>query len=74
MSTNRDQDYIKAFGVHLRTLREANNLTQEKLAELSGVTFSQIGRFERGVRSPTLSTLKCLAAGLNIHPKELLDF
>ncbi len=70
----KNQSFIDAFGKHLRKLREERNLSQEELANRSGIAFSQIGRFERGVRSPTLSTLKALSKGLGVEPKELLDF
>jgi len=70
----KDQEFITAFGKHLKELRLQKGLSQEELANQSGQAFSQIGRFERGVRSPTLSSLKSLAEGLGVHPKELLDF
>ena len=74
MSGSRNEDYIKEFGLHLRKLRLERNLSQEQLAAKSDLAFSQIGRFERGVRSPTLSTLLSLSRGLDIDPKELLAF
>ncbi len=73
-ATVKNQSFIDAFGKHLRKLREERSLSQEELANRSGIAFSQIGRFERGVRSPTLSTLESLANGLGVKPKELLDF
>lgn len=74
MGDNRNEKYIKAFGEHLRSLRLAKKLSQEDLADKCGTTLSQIGRFERGERSPTLSTLLLLAKGLSVEPKKLLDF
>jgi transcriptional regulator with XRE-family HTH domain len=74
MGDNRNQKYIQAFGEHLRKLRNAKKLSQEDLADKCGTTLSQIGRFERGERSPTLSTILILAQGLDIEPKKLLDF
>ncbi|UII27550.1 helix-turn-helix transcriptional regulator [Fulvivirga maritima] len=71
---SKNQEYINAFGKHLKKLREQKGLTQEELSNRSGQAFSQIGRFERGVRSPTLSTLIAIANGLDVHPKKLLDF
>lgn len=71
---SRDQGYIESFGKHLKKMREDCGLSQEELAKKAGLAFSQIGRFERGVRSPTLSTIQALAKGLKAHPKELLDF
>ncbi len=70
----KNQSFIDAFGKHLKKLREERGLSQEELANKSNMAFSQIGRFERGVRSPTLSTIAALATGLGVEPKELLDF
>jgi transcriptional regulator with XRE-family HTH domain len=74
MGHNRNQDYINAFGKHLRVLRELKKLTQEDLAAKCDIPLSQVGRMERGVRSPTLSTILILAEGLGVDPKELLSF
>ncbi len=74
MGHNRDTGYILAFGINLKKIRTAKNLTQEELAHRCDLPLSQIGRFERGVRSPTLSTILILARGLKVEPKELLDF
>jgi transcriptional regulator with XRE-family HTH domain len=74
MGENRNTKYIKAFGEHLKSLRIAKKLSQEELAFRCGIPLSQIGRFERGERSPTLSTFLLLSTGLDIEPKKLLDF
>lgn len=44
--------------------RIEQNMTQEQLAEKSGVRQSNISRIENGICSPTLETLERLAAGL----------
>lgn len=74
MGHNRDEKYIKAFGENLRKLRESKGLTQEELSHECEIPLSQVGRFERGVRSPTLSTILVLSKGLGVEPKVLLDF
>ena len=74
MGHNRDLGYVKAFGKHLKKLRLAKSLSQEELSYKCVIPTSQIGRFERGERSPTLSTIKVLAQGLGEEPKILLDF
>lgn len=74
MGHNRDEKYIKAFGEHLRKIRLSKDMAQEELAHRCDIPLSQVGRFERGVRSPTLSTILILARGLDIEPKALLDF
>ena len=60
------------FGRRLRELRKARDLSQEKLAELSGLERTYISQAEQGRRNTTLSTMQKLAAGLGIAPSELL--
>lgn len=74
MGKIRDERYIKAFGKNLRRLRMVKGLTQEALAFKSEIARSQVIRFEKGERSPTLSTILALAEGLEVEPKKLLDF
>jgi len=52
--------------------RKELNITQEELAERSGIKQSNISRLERGTYNPSLSSLKKIAKGLG---KELhIDF
>ena len=74
MGQNRDLGYVKSFGKHLKKLRLAKGLTQEDLSYKCGFPLSQIGRFERGERSPTLNTIRILAEGLGEEPSKLLEF
>lgn len=44
-------------------MRQYNNLSQQDLADMSGVKQPMIARFERGINTPNMSTvLKLLAA------------
>ncbi|MEO5602514.1 MAG: helix-turn-helix transcriptional regulator [Cyclobacteriaceae bacterium] len=74
MRRPRNQDYIKAFGKHLKKLRESKDLTQEELCYRSGLQLSHLGRIERGERTLTIPTLYLLAIALDEEPKKLLDF
>ena len=74
MRRPRNQDYIKAFGKHLKKLRESKHLTQEELCYRSGLQLSHLGRIERGERTLTIPTLYLLATALGEEPKKLLDF
>ncbi|MCX8531782.1 helix-turn-helix domain-containing protein [Chryseobacterium luquanense] len=55
----------------LKKIREQQNLTQEELAEKSGISVRTIQRIEAGT-SPKGYTLKTLAATLEISEKDLL--
>lgn len=74
VASSRNTRYVKAFGKHLKKLRESKNLPQEVLAFKAEIARSQIIRFEKGERSPTLSTILALSKGLGVEPKKLLDF
>lgn len=59
------------FGKRLRELRLSQNLTQEDLAEKSGLHKNYIGMVERGERNPSLVNLKILADSFNLNLSEL---
>jgi transcriptional regulator with XRE-family HTH domain len=62
------------FGERLRKLREARKgLTQEKLAQLAGLTTSFVSTLERGGKVPSLTTILKLARGLNVDAPELMS-
>ena len=49
--------------------REENHMTQEQLAEATGIHQADISRLEHGTSNPSLRTLKRLAAGLGMTLK-----
>lgn len=61
------------LGKNLRAARQGLGLTQEEVAERSGVQAGEISRIERGLRDPKVSTLEKLASALNLRPGQLLD-
>ena len=62
-----------AFVENLRRLRRDQGLTQEKLAELSGVKASHIPRLEKDNSNPNLNTIYSLMTALNCSADELLS-
>jgi len=74
MISNKDKEYLEAFGKNLRRLRKESQLSQEELSEKMGTAPSQVGRIERGVVNPTVSTLKVLSEALGCDIKELFNF
>lgn len=57
----------------LAVYRRKKGLTQEQLAELSGVTTRTIQRIEKGAVVPHIQTLKMLANCLDIETELLMD-
>lgn len=64
---------VEVFGKVLRELREANQLSQEKLAEYCELDRTYISLLERGLRQPTITTIFKLAKALNISPSQLIE-
>jgi transcriptional regulator with XRE-family HTH domain len=58
----------KEFGQNVATLRRSEGMTQEQLAELSGLHRTYISGVERGTRNPTLLTVISLAQALDVQP------
>lgn len=54
-------------------MRIARGMTQKDLAEKMGVTYTQIGNWERGDRVPKLSSIKRLAKALDCEYVELIE-
>jgi transcriptional regulator with XRE-family HTH domain len=59
-------DVRARFGAALREWRTRQHLTQEQLAERSGLSYKFIGEVERGVGNPTLVTMAQLAEALGV--------
>lgn len=53
-----------ALGSAIQRMRKEAGLSQEELADLSGIHLTHIGGLERGVRNPSYTTLVRLARGL----------
>lgn len=59
------------FGEAVRTARVAAKLSQEELADRSGLDRSYVGGVERGERNPTLEVIAKVAAGLGVDLADL---
>ncbi|TXD81178.1 helix-turn-helix transcriptional regulator [Subsaximicrobium wynnwilliamsii] len=74
MNINDKTEFLISFGKLLADHRQKRKLSYRELAQLCDVDHSQISRIEKGQVSIQLTTLFELARGLDVHPKELLDF
>ena len=62
---------LVALGKNVRELREQKKLTQEALAERSGLDPSYISGIERAVRNPSVVSLARLSGGLGCTVAEI---
>ena len=60
------RELIMKFSDRLKELREKNDMTQEQLAKVSGVSPRTIQRYECGTSRPRLDAAEKLAKALNI--------
>jgi transcriptional regulator with XRE-family HTH domain len=63
----------KAFGLRLRVLRAEKQVTQEQLAERSGIARQVIGSIERAERDGGISHVWMLADALGVEPAALFE-
>ena len=63
----------EAFGEVIRELRKANQISQEKLAEVSNLDRSFISLLECGRKQPSLITIFQLAKALNLSASKILS-
>jgi transcriptional regulator with XRE-family HTH domain len=68
-----DDPCVGDLGENLRAARKRLELTQEEVAERSGVHATEVSRIEAGKRDPQASTLKRLAAAVEVPPGQLLE-
>ena len=66
-------DLAKIIGQRIRNYRTAQNLSQEKLAELSGCHPTYIGQIERGEKNATLESIEKIASALNVPLSQLFE-
>lgn len=67
-----DEVVAKMLGATARARRLENEMSQEQLADASGLERSYVGRLERGGSQPTLLALLKLAKGLDCEVSELV--
>lgn len=58
----------------IKELRQRKGLSQEELAEKSGLNLRTVQRIENGETEPRGDSLKRIAAALDITPNELIDW
>ncbi len=63
---------LEVVGNNIRACRNRLGISQEKLAELSGLHRTYVGGVERGERNISILNLDKIAAALKVRPDALL--
>lgn len=63
---------LARLGPHIRELRTALGLSQEALADASGIDRSHMGKIERGERNVTILNLARIAKALNCKLSDMI--
>ncbi len=58
--------------LRLREVRERKWITQDELAERTGLSVPTISRLENGHNAPRIRTVRTLAEALGVDPDELI--
>ena len=68
---SQEDKNLATFGEKVATLRQKRGLTQDQLADKTGLSVDTIGAIEQGRRWARLTTLHKLAKGLGVSTDEL---
>lgn len=64
---------VRKVAQSVRTIRKSRDLSQEELADLSGLDRTYISGIERGVRNITLDSLESIVSALGMTVDEFLQ-
>jgi len=64
--------FYEKIGKNIKKIREQRHLTQEVLAEKSGISQDYLGKIEVCINRPGLKTIFKLSKALEVEPSELL--
>ncbi len=65
---------VKAFGIHLRRLRESVGMSQQDLADEAEIAKITIQRIENAKYAATIDMLITISKALDLSLSELTDF
>ena len=68
---NRVDQVLRDFGVRVKVLRVAKDVSQEAFAQQAGIDRSYYGRIERSAANPTLKNIAAIADALEVSIADL---
>ncbi len=72
LALKQDEVILETFGKAVAARRRELGLSQESLAERSGLHRTYIGSVERGERNPTLKSIVKIACALGVDSGDLV--
>lgn len=63
----------KIVGNKIKEIRKSKKISQTKLAEIIGITFQQVQKYENGTNRISISRLYDIAQALNIEIEQLIS-
>ena len=69
-----DFDIKIKFGLRLRELRKARNISQEELMVATGIHRTYLSEVERGIRNISIVNVEKIARALDVDAMEMFDF
>lgn len=73
MNSEKNPIDYQSVGLQIRKIREGLNISQEELADKTGLSTGTIGKIERGENNPKIGTLIKIANELDIPCKEFFE-
>ncbi len=67
------KNLAKIIGQRIRNYRTSQNLSQEKLAEMSGCHPTYIGQIERGEKNATIESIEKISSALKVPLSQLFE-
>ena len=68
----KEQTISERFGQVVKSVRERQGMSQEKLAELAEIDRTYVSMIERGKKHPTLEVASRIADALNMRLSEII--
>ncbi len=63
-----------SFGKNLRKIRDHKGLSQEAVADLTGISVTYYAGIERGEENPTFAVLEQICKALKVKSSQVLPF
>ncbi|MBI9113191.1 helix-turn-helix domain-containing protein [Maridesulfovibrio ferrireducens] len=63
---------LEKIGSKIRKVRTSNNLSQQRMAELAGISYKYLGEIERGQVNLSVEILLKISNALHVDPSEIL--